>query len=247
MSRLIWHIIELMIIFGLIGVILTNEPIHSLTDSQKSTVNTVIYNLFKIGQNSPDSFLVWNGWKPVSYTCQIANIKQLALGFDSTVCGYNYIQTVHNTITDAGLDWVVRSIATTKMRVSGAGGRNATYIVLSTDSVTPNATDCQSNSRNECNLAGNLTATAGFAAALGAVTYTNTTLAGTNPTPSYTVVNTFTSGATVNNVQKAALFESKSTADMLSANVGIFVWENTFTSVNMVSGDILQITWTITV
>src|SRR5438132_6957993 len=86
-----------------------------LLPAQTPTPN-VVYNLFKIGQTSPDRTLVANGWKPVGYSCQAAYPSQIAQGFGSTVCGYNYTTASHNLITNAGIDWLAC------LMLRGAGG-----------------------------------------------------------------------------------------------------------------------------
>ncbi len=196
------------------------------------TAPNVVYNLFKIGQTSIDQTLVNNGWKPVGYTCQAANSEQSALGFGPTVCGYSYATTSHNLITTGGIDWLAcRMTAATTSHCVAVDK----YIALTTDSTAPAAGDCGTGS-NACTLTSEITS-GGLARATGTVSHTN-------GTSTYTVVNTFTASATFNGVQKSGLFNEPCVA--CSLPVGAMVFENTFSSTNMLSGDTLQVTWTIT-
>ena len=124
----------------------------------------------------------------------------------------------HNLITDAGRDFISAQLGSTAPSSAGAN-----YIGLSTDSTAPSASDTS--------LAGELTGN-GLDRAQGAYSHT----VGTN---SFTIVEAFTATGTVSGVQKAGLFTAASGGTMLA--------ENTFSSVNLISGDQLTITWTITI
>ena len=190
-----------------------------LLPAQTPTPN-VAYNLFKIGQNSPDQTLVANGWKPIGYACQAANPQQIGLGFGSTVCGYKYKTASHNLITNAGIDWLACLIN------RGTNTCDMTnidkYIALSADATAPAVTDTT--------VASELT-TNGLGRAAG-------TYAHTNGTATYTEVNTFTATGTQASIQKSGL--------LTKLAVGTLVFENTFSSTNVISGDTLQVTWTVT-
>jgi hypothetical protein len=124
----------------------------------------------------------------------------------------------HNLITNAGKDFISAQIGSTS---PGANGAN--YIALSDDSGAPAATDTTLTGE----LAGN-----GLDRAQG--TYSHT--AGTN---TFTVQKVFTASGTVSAIQKTGLFSASSGGTMMA--------ENTFSSVNLISGDQLTVTWTITI
>lgn len=124
----------------------------------------------------------------------------------------------NNLITNAGKDFISAQIGSTAPSANGAN-----YIALSSDSTAPAATDTT--------LAGEISGS-GLDRAQG--TYSHT--AGTN---TFTVQKTFTATGTVSSVQKTGLFTAGSSGTIMA--------ENTFTSVNLLSGDQLTITWTITI
>ncbi|MEM3734838.1 MAG: hypothetical protein QW158_07840 [Nitrososphaerales archaeon] len=127
-------------------------------------------------------------------------------------------ETSSNLITNAGKDFIAQQLGSTSPASNGAN-----YIALSTDSTTPSASDTT--------LAGEIT-TGGLQRQQG--TYSHT--AGTN---TFTVQKTFTASASFTGVQKAGLFTASAGGTMMA--------ENTFSAVNLISGDQLQITWTITI
>jgi len=129
-----------------------------------------------------------------------------------------YFSENHNLITTAGKDYISAQIGSTS-----PAGNGANYIGLSLDSQAPSASDTA--------LAGEI-ATGGLARALG--TYSHT--AGQN---TFTVTKQFTASGTFTGVQKAGLFTASTAGTMMA--------ENTFSSVNLVSGDQITITWTITI
>ena len=136
-----------------------------------------------------------------------------------------YFSEGHNLIVDQGKDIIVKQVA---------GGNNATvkynpngtiFIALTTTAITPAAGDTT--------LSGEIT-TGGLARAAG-------TLGHTNGTSTFTIRKTFTASGSFTGVQSAGLFNqpTSSTSGMLA--------ENTFSSVNLISGDQITITWTITI
>jgi len=127
-------------------------------------------------------------------------------------------QESHNVITTTGVDVIAEQIGSTSPSTNGAN-----YIAL-----TNNTAAASSASTS---LTGEIS-TGGLARAIGAFAHTN-------GTSTYTVSKTFTASATNTGVQKAGLFTS-------SAGNAMFA-ENTFSSVNLISGDQLTITWTITI
>jgi hypothetical protein len=124
----------------------------------------------------------------------------------------------HNLITNSGKDFISAQIGSTS-----TGSNGANYIALSSDSTAPAATDTT--------LTGEISGS-GLDRAIGSYSHT----AGTN---TFTVQKAFTASGTVSSVQKTGLFTASSSGTMMA--------ENTFTSVNLLSGDQLTITWTITI
>ena len=124
----------------------------------------------------------------------------------------------HNLITDAGKDFISAQIGSASASANGAN-----YIALSSDSTAPAATDTV--------LAGEISGN-GLDRSQGSYSHT----LGTN---TVTVTEVFSATGAANNIQKAGLFTAASGGTMLA--------ENTFSSVNLISGDQLTITWTITI
>ena len=124
----------------------------------------------------------------------------------------------HNLITNAGKDFISAQIGSSAPGINGAN-----YIALSSDTGSPAATDTT--------LTGEISGS-GLDRAQGIYSHT----ADTN---TYTVQKAFTATGTVSDVQKTGLFTASSAGTMMA--------ENTFTSVNLLSGDQLTVTWTITV
>lgn len=124
----------------------------------------------------------------------------------------------HNLITNAGLDFISAQIGST-----ATGSNGANHIGLSSDSTAPAATDTTLTGE----ISGN-----GLDRAQG--TYSHT--AGTN---TFSVQEVFSASGTVNGIQKTGLFTASSGGTMMA--------ENTFSSVNLISGDQLTVTWTITI
>jgi hypothetical protein len=202
-----------------------------LIPAQAPTPN-VVYNLFKIGQTSADQTLVSNGWKAIGYSCTAANPSQIAQGLGATVCGYKYTTASHNLITQAGIDW----LACVMSRGSNhcANTNNAQYIGLTLDSAAPLIGD--TTLANELIATSCGAAASGMQRVLASTPFTHTNLT----TAFYTVANTFTAGAgaSCTAVQKSGLFTKVA--------AGTMVFENTFSSTNLIAGDTLAITWTIT-
>ena len=121
-----------------------------------------------------------------------------------------------NLLTNSGRDWIHGQVYNT-------GTTNqAKYIGLTTDAGAANAADTTLTGEISTN---GLTRVAGTPSHSG----------GTNTT---TITAAFTAAGSFTAVQKTALFTQVSG--------GTMVHENTFTSVNMQSGDVLNVTWTIT-
>jgi len=123
-----------------------------------------------------------------------------------------------NLITNAGLDFISAQIGSTSTGTNGAN-----YIALSSDATAPAVTDTTLTGE----ISGN-----GLDRAQG--TYAHTV--GTN---TFTVQEVFTATGTVSAIQKTGLFTASSGGTMMA--------ENTFSSVNLISGDQLTVTWTITI
>lgn len=126
-------------------------------------------------------------------------------------------ETVYNVITTVGRDF----LHTQGYATSGIGANGLNYIALSNDSLTE--TSASTTLSNEI-------ATNGLQRAQGAVAHTT----GTNTT---TVSKTFTASGT-QSAQKAALFTASSMGTMNHALA--------FTQRNLISGDTLTVTFTIT-
>lgn len=129
-----------------------------------------------------------------------------------------YYYESHNLITNTGKDFISTQLGSTSPVTNGAN-----YIALSSDSTAPAATDTT--------LTGEISGS-GLGRAQG--TYSHTV--GTN---TFTVQEAFTASGTVSGIQKTGLFTASSGGTMMA--------ENTFSSVNLLSGDQLTITWTITI
>ena len=134
-----------------------------------------------------------------------------------------YFYESHNLITNQGKDMIAKMVSGGSGSGTGLNPNGANYIALTTDSTAPSATDTSLASEISTN---------GLQRAQGAWSHTN----GTNP---FTVSKTFTASGSFTAVQKAGLFNAASGGGMLAAN--------TFSSVNLISGDQITITWTITV
>jgi hypothetical protein len=124
----------------------------------------------------------------------------------------------HNLITNAGKDFITAQIGSTSADSNGAN-----YVALSSDSTAPEATDTT--------LTGEVSGS-GLEREQGTYSHTG----GTN---TFTIQKTFTASGIVDSVQKTGLFTASSSGTMMA--------ENTFTSVNILSGDQLTVTWTITI
>jgi hypothetical protein len=122
-----------------------------------------------------------------------------------------------NLMTTVGEDFMHSQVYANSGITTGAN-----YIGLSTNATAPDIGDTT--------LTGEIVA-GGLERAQGTVTH----VAGTNTT---TIVKAFTASTTFTGVQKVALFNQSSG--------GIMVHENTITSVNLETSDIVTITWTIT-
>lgn len=130
----------------------------------------------------------------------------------------------HNLITEDGMDFIAA-------QVGGAGGSaTAQWIALSSDVTAPSATDSSLTGE----IVNNGTHT-GLARSQG--TFTQGTGADLD---TWTIEETFIAGGSEGDftgVRKAGLFTASSGGTMMA--------ENTFSSVNLASGDELTITWRI--
>lgn len=137
-----------------------------------------------------------------------------------------YIHEDHNILTNQGKDIIAKE-------VFGAAGANGTgkhtpnatvYIALSSYAGGVNATQT--------------TLTAEIAS--GGLSRATATYNHANSTSAIIIVKQFTSSATFTAVQQAGLFNNPT-----SAGAGLLA-ANTFSSVNLISGDKITITWSIT-
>ncbi|MEM3386904.1 MAG: hypothetical protein QXN08_04445 [Nitrososphaerales archaeon] len=129
-----------------------------------------------------------------------------------------YYHEGHNVITNAGKDGIAKQIGSTSPHTNGAN-----WIALSTNNGTPDAT--------WTSIPDEITS-GGLERAQGTYSHTN----GTN---TFQVQKTFTATATHTGVRMAGLF--------FGPNGGTLLAANTFSSVNLISGDQLTVTWTITI
>ncbi len=210
-----------------------------LLPAQTPTPN-VSYNLFKIGQTTANPAQLATGWKPVGYACQAADPSQIAQGISPTVCGYKYTTASHNLITTGGIDWLAcRMITATSVHCVAID----TFIALSTDATAPAAADCGAGS-NACQLCASCAAASSEITSGGLARAVATTITHVNGTTTYQLIKTFAATATFTAVQKSGLFNEPCAACTLP--VGALIFENTFSSTNVISGDTLQVTWTVT-
>ena len=140
-----------------------------------------------------------------------------------------YFHEGHNLITNMGKDIISKEVLGANGNGTVRHNPNATlFIALTTDTGAPAAGDTT--------LASEIT-TGGLARATAAYNHANSTT---------TVVlrKTFTASASFTAVQKAGLFNVPPSGS--AATTGMLA-ENTFSSVNLISGDQITITWTITI
>lgn len=127
----------------------------------------------------------------------------------------------HNLITEDGVEFLFDQVFQTP-----ASGTNATWIALTTNATAPDDDDST--------LPSEIT-TGGLERALGTVSGVPT---GFNHNDDNIVISkTFTASQSHTGVQRAGLFTASSGGTMFATN--------TFSSVNLASGDQLTITWTI--
>ena len=129
------------------------------------------------------------------------------------------VKNKHNLLTNGGRDYFHAQCYTN----TSAGGVGANFIALSENSGGANATHTE---------VANEISTSGLSRALAS---TRTHSSGTNTT---TLQNTFTASGSFSAVQLSGLLNASSS--------GTLAHEATFTSVALVSGDTLQVTWTLT-
>ena len=133
--------------------------------------------------------------------------------------GTKFADTVsHNLKTTAGMDAIIAQQATT-----GAQPAAFNYICLSNDATAPAAGD---------------TVVAGEINNTNALGRAQATYAHTGGTSTYTLVYQWTASGAQTNIQKAGVLNA--------ASVGTLLYEGTFTSTSLNSGDKIQVTWTVT-
>lgn len=140
--------------------------------------------------------------------------------------GWRFIErNKHNLLTTNGRDWVHAQLLTN----TTAGTQGANEVALTDDATGANAADDT--------LPGELDNTNGLGkkGADGGITHTDDT----NTTTF--VVSWTASGAGDTNIQMAGTFF------VPTAATGQLVFENTFTSTDLASGDTLELTWTFTI
>ena len=156
--------------------------------------------------------------------------KSLAVNDNQTIHGYVTIiknegklneevivKNKHNLLTNTGKDYFHDQCYTN----TAAGGVGCRFVGLSQDSTSPVVADTDlSAGSGEISTGGLNRQISDTASTAGSVT---------------TLVKTFSSTATFTTVQKSGLFNAVST--------GIMAHEATFTSVALVSGDTLAVTW----
>lgn len=131
-----------------------------------------------------------------------------------------YYHEGHNLITNAGKDAIAKQIGSTSPWTNGAN-----YIALSSNTGTPDAT--WTSIPDEIS-------TGGLGRAQGTYSHTNGTTGYT-----FTVQKEFIASDTHTGVRLAGL--------LFGPNGGTLLAANTFSSVNLISGDHLTVTWTITI
>ena len=139
-----------------------------------------------------------------------------------------YFHEGHNLITNMGKDMIYKYIATGGNGTVKASPNGTLYISLTTDATAPAATDTT--------LASEIT-TNGLQRARAVSNHANST-------STIVLRNTFTASGSFTAVQKAGLFNVPPSG--AAATTGMLA-ENTFSSVNLISGDQITITWTITI
>lgn len=193
-----------------------------LLPAQTPTPN-VVYNLFKIGQTTANPAQLATGWKPVGYACQAAYPSQIAQGFGPILCGYKYTTASHNLITNGGIDWLAC------VMVRGAGGVAPRCSALDKYLAVGNPASC-TESATDTTLTNELT-TGQMGRVAGATSHVN-------GSATYTVSNTFLPNLSFTGICESGLFTAVSS--------GTMVFENHFSSTNVISGDSLAVTWTVT-
>mgnify|MGYP000260911547 CR=1 FL=1 len=129
-----------------------------------------------------------------------------------------YYHEGHNLITKMGKDIIAKQLGSTSPNTNGAN-----YIGLSTSSSSPDA--------DWTSIPDEITS-GGLERAQGLYSHTN----GTN---TYQIQKTFTASASFTGVQLAGLYVTQTGNTLFAAN--------TFSPVNLISGDQLTVTWTITI
>jgi hypothetical protein len=138
----------------------------------------------------------------------------------------------HNLITNAGRNFIAEELG-------GTGTTSeATFIGLSTNSKATAATDSCISTTDGGTTSAEITT--------GGLTRASGTYAHTADTDNWTISSTFTATGSHTGVQRAGLFTAAASGDTCSGgDDGTMVAGNSFSSVNLASGDQLTITWTI--
>jgi hypothetical protein len=129
-----------------------------------------------------------------------------------------YSYESHNLIVTQGKDIIAKQLGSTSPNTNGAN-----YIGLSTSTSPPDS--------NWTSIPNEIT-TGGLERAQGTYSHNN----GTN---TYQISKTFTASASFTGVQLAGLYVTQTGNTLFAAN--------TFSPVNLISGDYLTVTWTITI
>jgi len=146
---------------------------------------------------------------------------------------YHYEE--HNLITNAGRNFIALQLGDT----TGLGTNGANYIGLSTNSKATALTDTCISTTDGGTTSAEITGD-GLVRSQGAFAHTA-------DTDTWTITEQFTaSGAGHTGVERAGLFTAAANGDTCAgSNDGVMVAGNSFSSVNLASGDQLTITWTI--
>lgn len=177
-------------------------------------------------------------WTTNQWLHHIVAVGPNASGTGSTVFG----MILSNTATVLTVDrWYTSAAAiggaagttpnaTSKYQILGAN-MPLRFIALSADAGAPATTDTALASELSTNGLGRAEATYAHTAVSGGTTTTVTT--------TYTLAKTFTATGTQTGIQKCGVFYS------VVGATGTAMFENTFSPVNVISGDQLTVTWTV--
>jgi len=136
-----------------------------------------------------------------------------------------YFHEGHNLITNQGKDIISKQLAAQGNATQKFNPNGTIYIALTSWAGAPNATQTQ--------LTAEITS--------GGLDRASGTYHHTNGTSTFSIRKTFTASASFTAVQEAGLFNNPT-----ASGTGLLA-VNTFSSVNLISGDQITITWTITI